>query len=114
MAEQAPSVIQGQHVIVTSTKSVGISLLLTLLFGPLGLLYATVKGALIVMFAVPAGFALVGTLLAGVSSAAHPGGPIVVLLTFIPLMFVTMWVLSIVWSITAVNAYNKALLARGA
>ena len=113
MAEQTSPVnhVQ-QHIVVTSTKSVGISLLLTLLFGPLGLLYATVKGALIVILGIPLAFILVGTVLAVVSSAAHPGGPIVLLLTLIPLMFATMWVLSIIWSITAVNAYNRQLIGK--
>jgi hypothetical protein len=36
-------------VVVQETKSVGVALLLTLLFGPLGMLYSTVSGALIMI-----------------------------------------------------------------
>ncbi|MDY3326949.1 hypothetical protein PG299_03845 [Riemerella anatipestifer] len=36
-------------VVVAPTKSVGISLLLTFFFGPLGMLYSTVVGALVML-----------------------------------------------------------------
>lgn len=38
-----------QHIVVTPTKSVGISLILTILFGPLGMLYSTVFGGIIML-----------------------------------------------------------------
>ena len=38
-----------QRVIVTPVKSMGISILLTVLFGPLGMLYSTVWGAVIMI-----------------------------------------------------------------
>ena len=39
--------IPTQRIIVTSTKSVGISLILTFLFGSIGMLYSTIWGAVI-------------------------------------------------------------------
>lgn len=36
--------------VVVPTKSVGVSLILTFLFGPLGMLYSTVLGAIIMFF----------------------------------------------------------------
>ena len=38
-----------QVVVVGSPKSVGISIILTILFGPLGMFYSTVGGAIIMM-----------------------------------------------------------------
>jgi len=38
-----------QTIIVLERKSVGLAFLLTLLFGPLGMLYSTVAGALIML-----------------------------------------------------------------
>lgn len=40
---------QPQYIIVKSNKSVGVALLLTFLFGPLGLLYASVSGGIIML-----------------------------------------------------------------
>lgn len=40
---------QTQVVVAKPTKSVGISLLLTFLFGPLGMLYSTISGAIIML-----------------------------------------------------------------
>lgn len=59
--------MEQRTLVVTPTKSMGISIILTLLFGPLGMLYSTVPGA-IVMFIVnvlaiflTAGFGLIVT-----------------------------------------------------
>jgi hypothetical protein len=77
-----------QRIVVVSTKSVGLAVLLAVLFGPLGLLYSTVSGA-IVMFLV--------NLLIG-------------LFTFgIGLVFT--WPLCGVWAYFATKSYNRALMA---
>ena len=39
------------YIVVRAPKSVGVAILLTLLFGPLGMLYSTVPGALIMLVA---------------------------------------------------------------
>lgn len=46
-----PQQLGPQVIVVTATKSVGIAIILTFLFGPLGMLYSTVGGA-IIMFLV--------------------------------------------------------------
>jgi hypothetical protein len=63
-----PRIRAGEHalrsttvVTVASPKSVGVAFLLTLLFGPLGMFYSTVSGALIML-----GVFLVGGLLFGI------------------------------------------------
>ena len=75
-------------VVVVPTKSVGIAIMLTFFFGPLGMLYSTIVGA-IVMF--------VATLLA-------------ILLTAGLGLFLT-WPIGIVWSAVAASSHNKALLS---
>lgn len=74
-------------VVVNETKSVGIAILLTALFGPLGMLYSTVPGALImIMVSIVLGFFTLGFSL---------------LLT---------WPLSIVWGAMAASAHNQRVL----
>ncbi len=84
---------QLQRVIVTPTKSVGIAILLTVLFGPVGMLYSTILGGLI-MIAVTFVIGMIGLLTLGLG-----------LLLLIPL-----WPVYIIWAAVAVNSYNKKLL----
>lgn len=76
-----------QVVVLSASKSVGISILLTVLFGPLGMLYSTTSGALIM----------------GVASV------VLGVITFGLALFLT-WPISIVWGAIATNSYNKRLL----
>lgn len=77
-------------VVVTAPKSVGLAFLLTFLFGPLGMLYSTVTGALIML---------------GISFVAA----FVSLVTFgIPLFFC--WVASIVWGCVAASSHNARMV----
>ena len=71
-------------VLVVSTKSIGLSLILTFLFGPLGMLYSTIPGA-IVMFLVslPVGLFTLGFGL-----------------------FLT-WPVCMIWGAWAANEHNK-------
>lgn len=89
MSDEQKSV---QHVVVTPTKSVGISLILTILFGPLGLLYSTAVGGLIMI----------------VASIVLPS------FTFglVTLALLITWPISIIWGAVAVSFHNKKLLAQ--
>jgi hypothetical protein len=84
-----------QHVVVTSTKSVGIAILLTLIFGSIGMFYSTVKGAIIMT--------LLTIVLAVVFIASNPA----MLIAHFPVM----WLISIIWGAMAVKSYNKEILA---
>ena len=77
-----------QAFVVIPTKSVGIAIMLTLFFGPLGMFYSTIAGA-IVMF--------VATLLALFLTAG-----IGLLLT---------WPVGVVWAAIAASSHNKKLLS---
>ncbi len=79
---------QPQVIIAQAPKSMGLALLLTFLFGPLGLLYATVPGGLIMMCI----------------------GFVVGFITF-GLGFLIIWPISMVWAYMAVDKYNKALMS---
>jgi len=83
-----------QHVVTTPTKSVGLSILLILLFGPIGMFYSTVKGAFI--------FILLSIVLSLTAIAIDPMWLLVVL----PVM----WIVSLVWGAWAVKSYNQRLL----
>jgi hypothetical protein len=75
-------------VVVVTPKSMGISILLTFLFGPLGMLYSTIPGAIVMM--VVSGIVLVTT--AGLG-------------------FIITWPICIVWGAVATSSYNKKLMA---
>lgn len=86
MNEEKQSV---QHIVVTSTKSVGVSLILTILFGPLGMLYSTVSGGLIMIFV-----------------------SFFVALATAGLGLVITWPISIIWGAMAVSSSNQKILAQ--
>lgn len=79
---------QKQVVVIAPTKSVGISILLTFLFGPLGMFYSTVVGAIIMMIL---------SLIIGIFTLG------------IGLVFT--WPICIIWSAIAASSHNKKLLA---
>ena len=76
-----------QRIVVVATKNAGLAILLAVLFGPLGLLYSTVIGA-IVMFIV--------NIIAGVFTLGFG-----LLLT---------WPICGVWAYVAVKSHNNKLL----
>jgi len=78
-----------QPVIIASTKSVGISLLLTFFFGPLGMLYSTIWGAIVMI--VVYGVVAVVTLGYGLF-IVHP--------------------VCMIWGAVAAHNYNQRLLRR--
>ena len=76
-------------VIVARTKSVALSLMLTFFLGPLGMLYSTIPGALVMIaLSIPAFIITFG----------HAG--------FI------IWPLSMIWGAWAAHRYNQRLLFR--
>ena len=80
-----------QRVLVLSTKSVGLAVFLGIFFGPLGLLYSTIPGAL-VMFVV--------NILAGIFTLG-----LGLLLT---------WPLCGLWAFIAAKSHNEKLVAGAA
>lgn len=76
------------NVVVTkSPKSVGISIALTLFFGPLGMFYSTILGAIIMGII----DIIVGIFTLGIG-----------------LLFT--WPIQIIWAAIAINMYNKKLM----
>lgn len=79
---------QVKKVVVASTKSVGVALLLSFFFGPLGMVYSTIVGGLImfilclIVAAVTLGFGLF-----------------------------LMWPICMIWAAVAAAGYNKRLMA---
>jgi hypothetical protein len=84
-----------QYVVMRSPKSLGIGLILTFFFGPIGLFYATISGA-IIMLIIDAIFAVIGFLTLGYS-----------LIVTAPLVNLV----CMVWAYVRISSYNKALMA---
>ena len=78
-----------QQIIITSTKSIVISLILTFLFGPLGMLYSTIWGAVIMIVL-----------------------SIIVALVTLGMGLFLIWPICMIWGALAAASYNKTLLAQ--
>lgn len=79
------------QLIINPSKSVAASLLFALLLGPLGLLYASVKGS-IIMF-------ILFLLLIGIQKVG-PGLGLII------------WIVSIYWAVIAANKRNKKMFIK--
>lgn len=78
-----------QQIIVTSTKSIAISLILTFLFGALGMLYSTIWGAIIMIVV-----------------------SIIVATVTLGMGLFLVWPVCMIWGALAAASYNKKLLAK--
>lgn len=75
-----------QQIVVTPTKSMGMAIILTAIFGPLGMFYSTIVGG-IIMFLVSIG----------------------VLIFTAGLGFLFTWPICIIWAAVAVKSHNDAV-----
>lgn len=83
-AAQAPK----QVVVVQSTKSMGVSIILTVLFGPLGMFYSTVIGAIVMAIL-----------------------SVIVAVFTVGIGLIITWPICIIWGAVATSSHNKKLLA---
>jgi len=91
-------------IVTKSPKSFGIAILLTLLFGPIGLFYASVWGGLIMTFTP------MFLLLILISGALQNNPDLTDGYTVLIIIFViTYWLTNIIWSIIGVKNYNEKL-----
>lgn len=77
-----------QAVIALSPKNVGVAIILTVLFGPLGMFYSTITGGIVMM---------VVTLIVAVLTVG--------------LGLVVTWPVCIIWGAMAASAHNKNLMS---
>ena len=94
---QTPGQDDRHIVIVASPKNVGVAILLAIFFGPLGMLYATVSGAILMV--------IVFLFIVISPFVVRPIGPIY--LGFGLLIF---WPACIIWAGVATAIHNKRLL----
>jgi uncharacterized membrane protein len=80
-------------------KSQVVSVLLTLIFGPLGLFYSTITGGLLMLIAP---FLAFGMMFSGNDGAAASGF----------LFLLLYWFLCVVWGIIATSRYNSKLISK--
>lgn len=90
--------------VTKSTKSVGIAILLTFLFGPIGLFYASVTGGLIMTFTPIILFllALVGLIQENSLLLGWSFGLLII-------FAVTFWLINIIWAVISVLSYNQEI-----
>jgi hypothetical protein len=79
---------QNRHSVVTiPTKRMSVALLLTFIFGPIGMFYSTIAGAIIM---------LVISLVIGIS--------------FFDVELLIIWPIQLIWTAIAINSYNKRIM----
>lgn len=91
--------------IILKQKSVGLAIILTFLFGPLGMFYSTIRGALI-MLALPV-ISLVMMMLVGQSNKDVLS---VLLLGSLIFYLFFYWLICIIWAAIAANRTNKIII----
>jgi hypothetical protein len=83
-------------------KSLGLAFLLTLIFGPFGLLYASITGGLIMLLlSIP--------LFVFIVKATVEGGILLGLASYFVLIFLY-WIICILWGLIAASSYNSDLI----
>ncbi len=87
-----------------STKSVGIAIILTFLFGPLGLFYASVSGALIMIFT-PIFLIIIAVVGFAIDIPVLIGWSFGLMLLFL----LTYWLISMIWAVSSVISYNQEI-----
>jgi len=93
------------YLVTKSHKSVGIAILLTILFGPIGLFYASIAGGLIMTFLVP--MFLVILFIAGIvqKSSFIIGWSIGLYIFFGS----TYWLITMILAVLSVRSYNEEI-----
>ncbi len=91
-------------VLVKSYKSAGIAILLTLLFGPVGLFYASVTAGLTMTFIIPV------LLVIFIFLAASQGYAFLEFSVIVTLLIIAFyWLICILWAVVAVGEYNRKI-----
>ena len=80
---------ENKAVVVVSTKSPGIAILLTILFGPIGMFYSTIGGAIVM---------LIISLIVGIITLG--------------LGLLITWPICILWAALAAGSHNRRILAQ--
>lgn len=90
--------------VTKSLKSIGIAILLTFLFGSIGLFYASVSGGLIMTLTPIFLFLLlfVGTLQDNSILVGWSSGLLIIFV-------LTYWLINIIWAVISVNSYNEKI-----
>jgi small-conductance mechanosensitive channel len=92
------------YFVTKSPKSVGIAILLTLLFGPIGLFYASVFGGLVMSITPLLLAALVVAGLIRENSMLLDWS-----LTLLIIFALTYWLINIIWAVLSVRSYNQEI-----
>jgi len=92
------------YYVTKSPKSIGVAILLTFLFGPVGLFYASISGGLIMTFTpiilallIIVGFVHENIVLVDWSA------------TLLVVFILTYWLICIIWATISVNSYNREI-----
>ena len=92
------------YYVTKSPKSIGVAILLTFLFGPVGLFYASISGGLIMTFTPIVLFLLfmVGIIQENILLVEWS---VMLLIVFV----LTYWLICIIWAAISVNSYNREI-----
>lgn len=96
--------------VLQAPKSVGVAFVLTFFFGPFGMFYSTVAGALILL-GIGLGVSILAGIIIGLITLVTfgVGG---LLVAFAPLLGIPIWITSMIWGCLAASSHNDRLRAQ--
>lgn len=96
--------------VLQAPKSVGVAFVLTFFFGPFGMFYSTVAGALILL-GIGLGVSILAGIIVGLITLVTfgVGG---LLVAFAPLLGIPIWITSMIWGCLAASSHNDRLRAQ--
>lgn len=96
--------------VLQAPKSVGVAFVLTFFFGPFGMFYSTVAGALILL-GIGLGVSILAGIIIGLITLVTfgVGG---LLVAFAPLLGIPIWITSMIWGCLAASNHNERLRAQ--
>ena len=101
--ETSTSDLISAQVALSKKKSMGIALILVLFFGPLGLFYSSVLGALLLL-GLPIGLLILGSVIGSSGESAGGGFVLLALALIIP-----DWIICMIWAAVAVSGHNRKI-----
>lgn len=95
---------------VPTQKSVGVAFVLTFFFGPFGMFYSTVAGALVMLGIGLALGVLTGIVVAMITLVTFGAGALLAVLA--PLVGIPVWIGSMIWGCVAASKHNERVHAQ--
>jgi hypothetical protein len=103
--ESSTSDLISAQVALSKKKSMGMALILVLFFGPVGLLYSSVLGGL-VLLGLPVCLLILATSIGSHMGNTQAAGSLIALVF---VLLIPEWIVSLIWAAIAVSGHNRRI-----